>query len=53
MKNFLLLAIAITAFISCKETPASDQVAAEFETLEGEFIYLADAAVLKGDIFMA
>lgn len=52
MKNLLLLAIAITAFISCKETPASNQVAAEFETLEGEFIYLADAAVLKGDTFI-
>ncbi|WP_405211092.1 hypothetical protein [Dokdonia sp. Asnod2-E02] len=52
MKKFLLLAIAITAFISCKETPASDQVAAEFETLEGEFIHLADAAVLKGDTFI-
>lgn len=59
MKNiFLLLALAI-ATVSCKNTEdkkteinSSEETAVNTRTFEGEFLYLADAAVLKGDNFI-
>jgi len=62
MKNiFALLAFAIVALTSCNsstdtkknEEKASKEIsAAPVTTVKGEYIYLADAAVLKGDTFI-
>ncbi len=56
-KIFLLLALA-AAIVSCKNTEDkktdlnSAEVAVNIKTYKGEFLYLADAAVLKGNNFI-
>lgn len=47
MKKVVLLLVVAFSIYSCQETQQKD-----LETFEGEFIYLADAAVLKGDTFI-
>ncbi len=52
MKNTFLILIALGLFISCNNATSDTSEAGDFQTLEGEFIYLDDAAVLKGETFI-
>ncbi len=52
MKKIFLLLITTTVLIACKDTTTSVKNTVNYDTLEGEFIYLDDAAVLKGDTFI-
>ncbi|GHC45626.1 hypothetical protein [Ulvibacter litoralis] len=60
MKKIILLVAVFTLVISCKNTEekqteateVSTETEAAFKTFKGEFLYMADAAVLKGDNFI-
>ncbi len=60
MKKILLLLVLMIAIVSCKnsETKEEEQITSETEietsnqTFRAEFLYIADAAVLKGDNFI-
>lgn len=59
MKNIFFASILMLAFISCKNAEENkveeitvEAPAAEVKQYRGEFIYMADAAVLKGEKFI-
>lgn len=52
MRKIVLLFIASISLLSCKQSVEKQTNTKEYPTIEGEFIYLEDAAVLKGDNFI-
>jgi len=55
MKRILLLMTMFLAIVACKNSEECQPVEvdpADLATFNGEFIYMADAAVLKGDQFI-
>jgi hypothetical protein len=58
MKNLLIICFLVVVISSCKndititDNPANETVVDSISTISGEFIYIADAAVLKGDNFI-
>ncbi|WP_378186101.1 hypothetical protein ACE939_13395 [Aquimarina sp. W85] len=51
MKNLLLILFLSTILFSCKQEK-KEQITENNVTVEGEFIYIADAAVIKGTDFI-
>ena len=60
MKNIFLLLVLTLSVISCKNseeknenaTASDSETASEVKMYRGEFLYIADAAVLKGDDYI-
>ncbi|AEE19476.1 hypothetical protein JM84_0163 [Dokdonia sp. Hel_I_63] len=52
MKKILFLLIAGLALVSCNQKSTEDSSSNSYEVIEGEFIYLVDAAIIKGDSFI-
>ncbi len=52
MKKILFLLIAGLALVSCNQKSTEDSSSTSYEVIEGEFIYLVDAAIIKGDSFI-
>lgn len=51
MRIALLTSLACLSLLSCKKA-TEETTTADLQTIEGEFIYLSDAAVLKGNTFI-
>ena len=52
MKKIVFLLIASLALVSCNQKSTEDSSSTSYEIIEGEFIYLVDAAIIKGDSFI-
>lgn len=52
MKKIVLLLITGFTLVCCKEKSTEDTSSASYDIIEGEFIYLVDAAIIKGDSFI-
>ena len=52
MKKIVFLLIASLALVSCNQKSTEDSSSTSYEVIEGEFIYLVDAAIIKGDSFI-
>ena len=52
MKKVLLLFVLSIAIVSCKNSGESTEDTSNMESYKGEFIYLDDAAVFKGNTFI-
>jgi len=52
MKKIVLLLITSVTLVCCKQTSREDNSSTSYQVVEGEFIYLADAAIIKGDSFI-
>ncbi len=52
MKKIIFLLITSLALVSCNQKSSEDSSSTSYETIEGEFIYLEDAAIIKGDSFI-
>ncbi|WP_298329534.1 hypothetical protein [uncultured Dokdonia sp.] len=52
MKKVVFLLIASLALVSCNQKSTEDSSSTSYEVIEGEFIYLVDAAIIKGDSFI-
>ncbi|AWH73440.1 hypothetical protein DCS32_04475 [Dokdonia sp. Dokd-P16] len=52
MKKILFLLIASLVLVSCNQKSTEDSSSTSYEVIEGEFIYLVDAAIIKGDSFI-
>lgn len=59
MKKFFVILIGLVLFTACEDNTSTEEVEVapvvakdSLSTIEGEFIYLADAAVLKGSNFI-
>ncbi|WP_405250993.1 hypothetical protein [Dokdonia sp. Asnod3-C12] len=52
MKKIVFLLIASLSLASCNQKSTEDSSSTSYEVIEGEFIYLVDAAIIKGDSFI-
>lgn len=52
MRTLILPFLICFSLLSCKQTTTEDTASEGIQTIEGEFIFLSDAAVLKGKTFI-
>ena len=52
MRNVILFLVINLSIVSCNESSNKETPSGDYQTIKGEFIFLSDAAVLKGDTFI-